>query len=106
MNSRDKGKRGELECRDFLRERGFTAERGQQHAGGADSQDVKHNVPGTHIEVKRVEAGSPYRWLKQAIRDAGEGGNTPVVFHRRNGQEWIVVMRADDFLRLKQQELW
>ena len=106
MNSRDKGKRGELECRDLLREHGYTAERGQQRAGGADSQDVKHDIPGVHIEVKRVEAGNPYAWLDQAIRDTGDSGNTPVVFHRRNRRGWVVVMRAEDFLKMQQRELW
>jgi Holliday junction resolvase len=37
MNSRAKGKRGELEIAKVLRENGYDAHRGQQYKGGADS---------------------------------------------------------------------
>jgi hypothetical protein len=37
MNSRNKGKRGELEAAKFLASEGFPARRGQQFSGGADS---------------------------------------------------------------------
>jgi hypothetical protein len=110
VNSRSKGVRGELEARDFLREQGYEAERGQQHAGGADSQDVKHNVFGVHIEVKRVETraeGTIYDWLEQAQRDAAEGA-MPIVLHRRNGRphhprDWVVIIKATDFFKLHKQ---
>lgn len=75
MNSRSKGCRGEREFRDVLRAAGFEARRGQQYSGGGDSPDVISNVPGVHWEVKRVEAGNPYVWLAQAIRDAGNGAS-------------------------------
>lgn len=99
INSREKGCRGERELAAYLRDRGFEAIRGQQHAGGADSQDVKHNVPGVHIECKRVERGNLYDWLHQAQRDAGPG-NTPVVMHRRNKKEWVAILPLDDYLTL------
>jgi Holliday junction resolvase len=99
MNSRAKGARGEREWRDQLRNAGYNARRGQQFAGGTDSPDVVcPDLPGLHWEVKRVEAGNPYAWLEQAIRDAG--AKMPVVAHKRNGQEWICILRADDFLAL------
>ena len=97
LNSRAKGKSGELELAAFLRERGYEARRGQQFSGGADSPDVI-GIDGVHVEVKRVEAGNPYVWLDQAIRDAGN--KTPIVFHRRNRRDWIVVMRAEDAIAL------
>ena len=40
MNSRTKGKRGELELAKALRLYGYDARRGQQYHGGADSPDV------------------------------------------------------------------
>ena len=40
INSRAKGARGERMWRDQLRAEGYTAKRGQQHAGGQDSPDV------------------------------------------------------------------
>lgn len=99
MNSRAKGCRGERELADFLRQRGHDARRGQQFSGGTDSPDVVcATLPGIHIEVKRVEAGNPYVWLKQAIRDAGN--KMPLVAHRRNKEDWIAVMRLEDLLPL------
>lgn len=105
INSRDKGCRGERELADWLRDRGVEARRGQQHAGGASSPDVIAALPGIHLEVKRVEVGSPYGWLRQAIRDAGDR-LIPTVFHRRNRQDWIVILRAEDFLKLYRGEIW
>lgn len=109
MNSRDKGKRGELEWRDELTARGYEAKRGQQHAGGGDSPDVVHNVPGVHFEVKRVERFLLYDAVDQARRDGV--GKMPVVVHkcnhdRRTGTcrgDWLVVLGADDFFRLLQE---
>jgi len=101
MNSRSKGKRGELELAEFLREHGHTARRGQQYSGTETSADIVcETLEGVHIECKRTESGNPYNWLAQAIRDSA-GNKTPVVFHRRSRQDWIVVMRAEDFLNLK-----
>ena len=53
MNSKQKGKRGELELAKKLQEYGFEARRGQQYSGiGGD--DVV-GLEGVHIECKRVE---------------------------------------------------
>lgn len=54
INSRAKGKRGELEAVKFLRSLGFTARRGQQFSGGPDSADVEvEELSNVYIEVKR-----------------------------------------------------
>lgn len=99
MNSRAKGKRGELEFAHWLSERGHEARRGQQFKGGDDSPDVIcPSLADCHLEVKRVERGNPYVWLAQAIDEAGD--KTPVVAHKRNRKDWIVVMRAEDWLAL------
>jgi Holliday junction resolvase len=100
INSRQKGKAGELELASILREHGYTARRGQQFKGGGDSPDVV-GLPGVHIECKRVEQGNLYDWLAQAQRDAEGSGSTPVVVHRRNGKPWVVVMTLDDFLAMQ-----
>ena len=49
--------------------------------------------------MKRVEAFSAYKALEQAVADSG-GAGTPVVFHRSNARQWIVVLSADAFLDL------
>ena len=99
INSRAKGKTGELELAEFLRERGFDSRRGQQFKGGGDSPDVT-GIPGWHIECKLVEKGNLYEWLHQAITDAWESTDKPVVMHRRNHEEWVAIVRLEDFLEL------
>jgi Holliday junction resolvase len=99
VNSRQKGKRGELAACELLRRHGFMARRGQQNAGGVDSPDIIHNIPGWHIEVKWVQALNVRQAMAQAERDAG-GVNKPCVLHKRNGEPWLVTIKAEDFLAL------
>ena len=102
INRREKGIRGELEWSKFLRDHGFRARRGQQHAGGPDSPDVICDaLPSIHFEVKFTEQLSLYKAMDQAGNDAGR--KTPVVAHRRKGEEWLVVMRAEDWIKLVRQ---
>lgn len=97
INSRSKGKTGELEASALLKQHGFEARRGQQFAGGGDSPDVVHSLSGWHIEVKRVENLSLYPAIDQAERDRKDN-ERPLVLHRRNKKPWLVIMLADDFL--------
>lgn len=97
VHSRNKGKRGELEVAELLRQHGFEARRGQQFAGGTDSPDVVHSLPNFHIEVKRTETLSIYEAMMQAERDR-KSTDRPIVFHRRSGKRWLVIMEAGDFL--------
>ena len=98
VNSNAKGKRGERELSAWLREKGIEARRGVQYSGGDDSPDIVHSIPNLHIECKRVETLSLYPAMKQACEDAGE--LIPSVWHRRNNKEWLVVLRAEDFVEL------
>mgnify|MGYP006276412935 CR=1 FL=1 len=99
MRSRDKGARGEREAAKAWAEAvGGTARRGQQFSGGTESPDVVTSFPGIHLEVKRTERGNPYVWMAQAVRDAGT--KMPIVLHRRNGEEWLAVVRLRDVARL------
>ena len=100
INSKRKGKVGELELALFLRENGWPeAYRSQQFKGGNDSPDVC-GIPGIHIECKRVETLRLYQALSQAQRDAGDSGNVPVVVHRPSRREWVVCLSLRDFLDL------
>ncbi len=96
MNSRDKGARGEREFAAFLREQGFAARRGQQYSG-LEGEDVI-GLPGHHVEVKRVEKLNLRAAMAQSIRDAKEG-EVPIVAHRRNWGEWLITLRARDYLK-------
>ena len=99
MNSRRKGKEGELEAASFLTQYGFPARRGQQFSGSPESPDVVcPTLASLHFEVKRTQRTDLYAWIAQAKHDAG--GKIPVVLHRRNDSEWLVVIRAEDFLAL------
>jgi len=99
INSKKKGATGEREFAAFLRDHGFTARRGQQFSGGADSPDVVSNVPGVHFEVKRTETLSLWPAVDQARRDAA-AGTVPVVVHRPSRRPWIVILDANDFLNM------
>lgn len=99
MNSRSKGKRGELDLAKALRSAGYQTRRGQQYSGTETSADVV-GLPGIHIECKRVETLRLYDALAQAKRDTGGSGDLPAVFHRKNNEPWVVIMYMDDWLAL------
>jgi len=99
---RQKGKRGERECAaEFAAMLGehVHARRGAQHRGGADSPDVQLDGVPIHIECKRTESLSIYTALEQATRDAPDD-RCPIVWHRRNGRESLLIVRTIDALRL------
>lgn len=94
IDSRAKGAAAEREAAQAIAKQfGCEARRGQQFSGSPDSPDIVSSLP-IHWECKRVERGNPYQWLDQACRDAGD--KVPVVIHRRNNHEWILVMRLTD----------
>ena len=85
--------------RDELRAAGFTARRGQQFAGGADSPDVVvEELKGLHQEVKFVESLNLIAATEQAKRDGG--GKPWIVAHKKNRTPWLVTMDAELFFRL------
>ena len=81
-----------------MREHGIVdARRGQQYSG-IEGEDVV-GLPGVHIEVKRVEQLRLHKAIAQSVQDAKDD-EIPIVAHRRNRSEWLVVLRADDFIKL------
>lgn len=97
MNSKQKGKRGELEFSHWLKARGHEARRGQQFKGTEDSPDIIcDSLKDYHFEVKRTERFNIYNAMEQAEKDSGE--RYPVVAHRRNRGDWLVIMSATDWL--------
>lgn len=103
MNSRDKGCRGERELANKLKEYGFDCRRGQQFCGANGDADVV-GLDGIHIEVKRTERLSLYDALSQAKSDAREG-EMPVVVHRKNNCEWVVVQPLEDWIALYKERM-
>lgn len=97
MNSKQKGKRGELELARKLREYGYETRRGQQYSG-IEGEDVV-GLPHIHIECKRTERLNIYEAVRQAVRDA-KVDEKPAVFWRRNREDWLVIMRLNDWIEL------
>ncbi len=99
MNSKAKGKRGELDLCQELRALGVSARRGVQYQGGSRSPDVVHDLPGVHLEVKRTEMLRLWAALEQARVEA-EPGDIPVVAHRANGRPWVAILPLAYFVAL------
>lgn len=97
INSRAKGVAGEREFSNLCKKHGFETRRGQQYSG-IEGKDVV-GLDGIHIEVKRVEKLNISNAIRQAIRDKTDG-EIPIVAHRKNREEWLVTMRATDFLEM------
>lgn len=96
-NSKQKGKRGELELAHKLNDLGFETRRTAQYNGketGSLADLV--GIEGVHIECKRNERLNVNEAMDQAIRDAKEG-ETPAVFHRKNNKPWMVTMLLSDW---------
>jgi hypothetical protein len=102
MNSRQKGKRVERLWRDELRDAGFLKSyRGQQYCGASGDADVVcPELPTIHFEVKGVQKLNLRAAMKQAISDSSPQKKIPVVAHKTNGEEFLVTMRASDWLAL------
>ena len=98
MNSRDKGKRGELEAAHLLKEYGYETRRGQQFSGANGDADVV-GLPHIHLEIKRVEKLNIDNALSQSIRDARDE-EVPIVMHRKNRTEWKITMRFEDWMEM------
>lgn len=96
MNSRNKGKRGELEFAAKLRDYGWDARRGQQFSG-IEGEDVVSSLP-VHFEVKRVQRLNIHDAMDQALRDTQ--WKVPVVAHRKNHCMWLMTFPADLFLEV------
>ena len=98
-NSRQKGKRGELEVAHILQEHGFSARRTAQYCGNTgDAADVT-GLPGYHLEVKRCETTKIWDWIQQAERDHKEG-EIPLVVFRKSREAWQVCFSLENFLNL------
>ncbi|NBS40936.1 MAG: hypothetical protein EBS73_17145 [Betaproteobacteria bacterium] len=97
INSRQKGRRGELEVAKLLStaldiEVKLNYE--QSAAGGYDMR-----VWGWAIEVKRAESPEWSAWQRQALQSAWREGLMPILFHRRNhARNWDCYLPISVFL--------
>ncbi len=97
INSKRKGKVGELELVNILKDRGLTARRTQQYSGTDGTSDVIcEELNDFHIEVKRDERLNVQKALTQAENDSTD--KIPIVAHRKNREKWKVTLYLEDFL--------
>lgn len=98
-SSQRKGRDGERELRDRLKEYGYEVECGEAQSFGEVPDLV--GLPGIHIECKRVERLNVPEAMQQAVRDSERfRDGVPALFHRRNRQPWLVTVRLDDFMQM------
>jgi hypothetical protein len=97
INAINKGKEGERELANIIKEDGYDTRRGRQY-NGIEGKDIV-GLPGIHPEVKRDEHLVISRAMEQAIRDA-DVTEFPTVFHRKNREGWLVTMRLEDWLKI------
>jgi hypothetical protein len=111
INSRRKGKDGELEACKVLNAYGYNMRRSQQYSGKGTSYaggthdvgdpDIIGDLDGLHIEVKRRNRLDAYGYLSQAARDASND-RIPVVMYRSDNHQWITILSLDSFMDLYQ----
>ena len=94
-NSLNNGNRGEREVVHLLRAIFAAVRRGAaQSRKGSDAADVEGSP--YWIEVKLGKAPGIHAAMKQAVESTD--GRPPVVFTRRDGETWLVTMRAEDWV--------
>ena len=100
VNSKQKGKKGELELAKRLNELGFATRRTAQYNGKENGSlaDLV-GIDGVHIECKRVEKLNIIEAYEQAKRDCKQD-EVPTVLHRKNGKPWLVTIWLEDWAEL------
>ena len=99
-NSRQKGKRGELQLAKKFKEYGIEAYRSQQYSGHHQKGDPDlKGTPGLHVEVKWQQKQELEKWLAQAKNDCSSD-KLPILSHKRNNEGWKITMDFDTFMSL------
>ena len=99
INSKQKGKKGELELVHKLKDYGYNCRRTNQFCGNTGQADDVIGLDYIHIEVKRVEKLNVDEAIEQAKRDVKDN-KFPTVFHRKNRKDWLVTMKLEDWIKL------
>lgn len=102
INSKNKGKRGELYVVSRFKENGFACRRTSQYCGKTgDAQDIE-GIDYIHVEVKFVENLNISKAMEQAVRDSLKSDRNafPTVFHKKSREDLMVTMRFYDWIEL------
>ena len=103
VNSRNKGKRGELEVVRMLATAGWPqARRSSDGRSQVERGDIVRGPAGCHLEVRYREQIRIVEWCHQAESEA-HPTDRPVVIWRRSREPWRVSMLLDDWMPLAYQ---
>ena len=97
INSKHKGKKGELEFAKWLKERGIFARRTKQYCGTEGDADLVSELDHLHLEIKRVERININSVYEKAEKESKD--KIPVVVHRSNRKPWLVTLKAEDYFK-------
>lgn len=102
MNSKAKGKRGELYVVNKFKEYGYECNRTAQYKGNTGRADDIEGIDYIHCEVKFVENLNISKAIGQAVRDSKESKREafPTVFHKKSREDLLVTMRFEDWIKL------
>ena len=102
MNSKAKGKRGELYVVNKFKDYGYKCNRTAQYKGNTGRADDIEGIDYIHAEVKFVENLNISKAMRQAVGDsaASEREAMPTVFHKKSREELLVTMRFTDWIKL------
>lgn len=102
INSKKKGKKGELYVVNKFKEHGYQCNRTAQFKGNTGRADDIEGIEYIHAEVKFVENLNINKAMEQAVRDsdASDRKAMPTVFHKKNYKELMVTMRFEDWIEL------
>ena len=102
INSKRKGKKGELYVVNRFKEEGYECNRTAQYKGNTGRADDIEGIDYIHAEVKFVEKLNLSEAMNQAVRDslASDRKVMPTVFHKKNYHELMVTMRYKDWIKL------
>lgn len=102
MNSKQKGKRGELYVVNKFKEYGYDCNRTAQFKGNTGRADDIEGIDYIHVEVKFVESLNISKAMEQAVRDclASSRQAFPAVFHKKNREDLLVTMQFSTWIKL------
>ena len=104
INSKQKGKAGELEFAHECQKYGFENVHRTAQTNGKLEQSLAdcEGLPDIHIEVKRVESLNIDKAMEQSIRDleTKKEKKFPAVFHRKNRKPWKCTMLLEDWMTI------
>ena len=96
-----KGRRGEIELAEYLREHGYKDARPGTALNYGTEPDIT-GIDGLHIECKRHEKLEINKWYTQAQTDAERmQDGKPAVIYRQNRRQWMIVLSLSDFIALQ-----